>query len=1340
MRNRILSMIVGVLILSCALFSGYNVELITETSRSTQFDIEFQEPVFRHIGDNIYFIESKGFSPRGEENGPRLYGRSFNLAIPRGSSVEVNTKSINWSKWYDIIPVSNNSTTLITGKSGPMDATLYSQRCGGEIEFSSRFVIRGVEIAAVDVIPVQYDPDLGVRFIEKASIEVIHHGGGSKSCDARLYSPVFEKMYRAMLINPESAVPRNRPCTPLEWDPTDGAELLVIVRPDFEDELQPWIDWKLFMGLPTLVYTTTETGTDTASIKSFIQDAYDTWTMPPTYVLLAADADYIPAISGSGGLTGDNNYCIVDGSDYFPDIFPGRMSADYSSHMETIVQKHLNYEKQPDMSEQWYTRAVGIVNEDDPDWDPLGPQDSSYLAAVTYGMGQCSGAGFISSPVFRRADGDGFSDVSPHVRNGLNIIQYRGQAWPDYYYGFSGGLDTLYADGICNINISITCGTGGFNSGDSRMCERSTRRGTTTHPAGACAFMGQALVSSNSEERSSLSKHIFEGLFEEELNQLGAAHTYGKNGMYSEFGGIYESTYEYKNSVLIGSPDMLVWTAPIEYPSVTAPPAVDEGVVDVPISVMASGVGVENARVTIHQGPDFTYGMTNASGNVTLNVDASPTDPLYLVVTGPNIYPYCDTIEVVIGGVGIYCSPVQYIDIVGDGDNLLNPGETISFTPKICNLGSEGTGGLTAMARCSDPSIVFIDSTTSFPYIAPDDTVEGDEIVFQIPSDHPEVDDITIYLNISGHPDGPWLRGVTPYPAIYRFRTSYETYTIDDPTPYGDGDGELDPGEVANVCVSISNNTLADGYNVMGTLMENSLINPIQPYSIIDTVYRSTSRQFDPCFTISVNPMATPGADASAGLIISGEGSIYSFIDTLTVPLVIQGEVSQLPVGPDSYGYYIIDDTDIDCGLAPTYIWNDISSVGTELDGVSDADDAVMTIGLPFDMTYYGIDYDSITVASNGYICPGRDNYSGGGTGYPDGFPDSGGPEGVVAPAWADLAPHRHDGGEIYGYYDVANNQVVIQWDECDFYYGGGYITCQLRICDPTEYPTPTGDSEIYIYYGDLSGIAVMGTGMESESETIGLEYYLDGVYNINAAPLGNERALRITTIEPATPSMPWLYYLDLFSLDDSSGNNNGIVEPGEEIRVRLRVKNGGEATAPSVTGEVLPTAMLSPTGSAGSFGSISVGNTGYNLSSPINFVISSSCPSDTMLELPIEFSALGGFYTTVMRFYLWVGESIGIIEEKQNLPEGVSLGNPYPNPFNSSVSIDVSVGIDADKDIIADIYDLNGRKITRLIEGRLTPGTHKVHFEADNMSSGIYFLRLSYDGDYKLRKMILIE
>jgi hypothetical protein len=187
-----------------------------------------------------------------------------------------------------------------------------------------------------------------------------------------------------------------------------------------------------------------------------------------------------------------------------------------------------------------------------------------------------------------------------------------------------------------------------------------------------------------------------------------------------------------------------------------------------------------------------------------------------------------------------------------------------------------------------------------------------------------------------------------------------------------------------------------------------------------------------------------------------------------------------------------------------------------------------------------------------------------------------------------------------------------------------------------------------------------------------------------------------------------------------------------------MRIKNGGTAAAVNAQGDISATARLTPYGSRANFGYIPISGNSYNNVS-MYCDISPSCPSDTVINVPINLYATGG-YSTLFYIPLHVGGAVSVNDNETPLPKGIQLGHSYPNPFNSSTSIEIFVGDDITEPVIIDVYDITGRKIDNLHDGFLKPGRHNLRYEPVNTASGVYFLRMRHGNETVTRKMVLIE
>jgi hypothetical protein len=88
-------------------------------------------------------------------------------------------------------------------------------------------------------------------------------------------------------------------------------------------------------------------------------------------------------------------------------------------------------------------------------------------------------------------------------------------------------------------------------------------------------------------------------------------------------------------------------------------------------------------------------------------------------------------------------------------------------------------------------------------------------------------------------------------------------------------------------------------------------------------------------------------------------------------------------------------------------------------------------------------------------------------------------------------------------------------------------------------------------------------------------------------------------------------------------------------------------------------------------------------------------------------------------------------------IPEEITL-TAYPNPFNPSTTIGFYVQNPAQIDIA--VYDIQGRLVKQLTNGRFTRGKHEIMFEADALPSGAYFARLNTSNSQFTQKLVLIK
>lgn len=94
-------------------------------------------------------------------------------------------------------------------------------------------------------------------------------------------------------------------------------------------------------------------------------------------------------------------------------------------------------------------------------------------------------------------------------------------------------------------------------------------------------------------------------------------------------------------------------------------------------------------------------------------------------------------------------------------------------------------------------------------------------------------------------------------------------------------------------------------------------------------------------------------------------------------------------------------------------------------------------------------------------------------------------------------------------------------------------------------------------------------------------------------------------------------------------------------------------------------------------------------------------------------------------------------------IPQIIELYQNYPNPFNSSTKIAYSVNSNTfnyQTNVILEIYDVLGNKISEIVNENQKPGKYEVQFYGLNLVSGVYYYRISISNTSITKKMILLK
>jgi hypothetical protein len=686
-------------------------------------------------------------------------------------------------------------------------------------ESTEPFILRDIRGTSVYVYPFQYNAERGIlRVYKSITVKLVENNTVSLNPLPKVPTSIVREMdgiYRSVFINYASS---NRDNLTIG----EFGDIHVIVTSRDETAIQPYVQWKKEKGYNVSV----EVVPSGTVVNANVQAAYDN-NNNILYVLLVGDwADLQCTMSGSGRPM-DPQVGTVVGNDDYADIAVGRFSANSPADVTVQVNKVINYEKLPDMAGTWYSSATGMASAEGAGIGDDGEADAAH-ETVIYNDKLDPFTYTTNTTIYD--PGATVAMVNNAVNTGTSVINYTGHGW-------SGGWGTtgFNSDNVAALTngnklpfiISVACNNGDFDLGTC-FGESWLRK----ENGGAIMFLG-ASISQPWQEPMRGQDYFMDVLIggydytvhpgqngistTEQRTTLGATVFNGLTLMCVESGG--SSDWETaKTWNFFGDPSLQARTATPAVLTLTN----YNIMVGIPFTttVTSSGGPVENAMVTLSQGDLFFTGITDAAGSVTIDHTLNP-GTAKLVVTGFNTETiYQDQNVIPPNGAYISISSVNINDAAGNGNGLLDYGETAFLTIALSNVGSADASNVTAQISSGDEFIGISNASAVYGNIPAGETVtitDGFEInaLENIPDLH-----ISMFqLDASGTSGREtWSSSfVIPGHAPVLEMTEY---LIDDSG--GNNNGRLDPGETATIQIFAQNTGSSDAFNVMGNLSTES--------------------------------------------------------------------------------------------------------------------------------------------------------------------------------------------------------------------------------------------------------------------------------------------------------------------------------------------------------------------------------------------------------------------------------------------------------------------------------------------------------------------------------------
>jgi len=503
-----------------------------------------------YIGINLYNI---GISDiQGQAKLPVI--RKM-IEIPQDSNISLNISSVKWKERsleelnlpLTIEPLQpfknkNNNNSIIS-----IDEEYYNQNLYMPDELINDIniaQIRGRRFALIEINPVKYNPvQQSIKLMESCEIEVkLKNSNIQKTIEnIERYSSVdFEEMYNHIFSNYGY----------YENMANIGKEdigYLIIVHDDFLDEITPLANWKTTMGYTTTVTLTSEIpgGVTADNIKSYIENAYDTWSPAPSYILLVGDTPQIPAHTGpaSYGET-DSLFVRMDG-DIFADIYIGRFPAATGAQVDAMVDKTIYYEQGNFPSNDWIKKAAFIASDD---MGQMAEDTHNYVIDT-----HLEPNGYVCDTIYE-ASGGNTEDISDAVNDGRSLCIYSGHGgttnWVCVPF-YQSDVNDLTNNGMYPFVVSHACITGSYE-----LAECFGETWVRVEDKGAIAFWGSS-INTQWDPDDIIERRVFDAWWNLNLDRIGQMTDKGMYDAYNEYGSGMEDFIESYN--IMGDASIKIW-------------------------------------------------------------------------------------------------------------------------------------------------------------------------------------------------------------------------------------------------------------------------------------------------------------------------------------------------------------------------------------------------------------------------------------------------------------------------------------------------------------------------------------------------------------------------------------------------------------------------------------------------------------------------------------------------------------------------------------------------------------------------------------------------------------
>jgi hypothetical protein len=971
-------------------------------------------------------------------------------------------------------------------------------------------------------------------------------GGNEKSLSSAAWSSTMDKTYAGMCLNHGQFYN--------DVDDTIFPVYLITGSPDYLSNpayMAEFVKWKREKGFDVRIVPFDEIpggGQSIAfgSLRDWVAGQWD--ELRPEYLLLVGDDDGDAAcpdsvVQSSHGEfdVSDHFFGLLEGDDYFPDLFVGRFSVDSPQQLFVMAQKPVIHEKMPNIAGTgWLDHGLVVsCNYSDTGNHPISPNlTSRWVIDKLRANGFAIGA---SDSLFYPPLADGGALISSALNAGRGIVNYRGWANSNGWIYPAFDRDDIWAlNNVMKMPIvaSFVCQTGAYGAGsgdvtveDPCFGEAFVRVGDPGAPKGAVAFVGPSDLHTRSQYNNPVCSGFFNAIFDLDLSSIGPALLNGKMELHRGYPLEHEDpfgTYFYFHVYnVLGDPDLQIWrddpgTLAVAVDTQLAPGTAS---LEVYVNDSDSGDPVNSAFATLTAGSDRSTLLARGrveNGSLLLSFDpelALEAGSMVLTVSSLNHTPSQQTLTIGSDGLPTLLG-WEILDETADG--LYLPGELLQLKARLQDV--SGTGVAAGELTLRDPldwpqlplSYEVVDAALTYDALGADATITTSDF-FEIRLSETLSDAETLPLAMdaqSGAIEGLLLGSLQ----MHGLAISLDALSL------ASGADQLFPLQNDELNVTVVNTGSIDFESpqfqlISGTDLVQVLSDPVEPGAFAIGESRELS------FSLRGGSSLFTGMLLNVDLQLIDDGLQAAL--SLTLPSA--DRLADDPRGPDAHGYWAIESDDYGVQSRPEYDWVELDPVygGQGAERLYLIDDDVTTIDAPFPVKFYGEDQTQISICSNGWISFGETwmsnfrNWN---------IPSALGPSNMVCAFWDDLKPRHMPAGQdslyvpVFLRHDVAEGRLVIEWSRTFNRYaweneGQPMEEFQIVIYDQATRPTSSGDNEILVQFKQVTDLDQNNNfatcGIQNFGHNIGLEVSYAALPDAGCSPLGGGRSVLFTTATP---------------------------------------------------------------------------------------------------------------------------------------------------------------------------------------------------------------------------------